>query len=347
MRSVQMVRAALLGVVGTCAAAMSTEAVAAPPSGSCGITGTAAAPGTLSYDPFSASLQQVFNIPLTLTRYADGSKKTQQVNFVFIQPPGSPAYQILYNGTNVLYTEGNTGVHPTINSQDPGEINVNFGGTTQPDSITLPGTFSIIVPPNVDLNAGDPITFDILYVCKGTGGLQDVDTRTRLDDVITVQVNVLSALQASFVGTALDFGEIGDIDNVAAPTVDTGNSNYVRVQSSGAYTVSLASENAFRLRHPTGSLSTPAETVRYNLDFLGRNLNYTNTPTPNAVAFTQNCARAGVPASEADLLYLTATLEEGGQGKTPSLGGQYRDTLTVTITPQNIGVTYPTSCPAL
>ncbi len=107
-------------------------------------------------------------------------------------------------------------------------------------------------------------------------------------------VTVLSALQASFAGTALDFGEVGDVTNVLAPTVNTGTSNYVRVQSSGAYQVTLASQNAFRLKHPTGSLAVPLERIGYSPEVSGADPQQRHAPAVTSTAFSQNCARAGV-----------------------------------------------------
>jgi hypothetical protein len=162
-------------------------------------------------------------------------------------------------------------------------------------------------------------------------------------NAISFPITVLSALQASFAGTALDFGEVGTVTLAQAPTTTTGTGNYIRVQSSGAYTVTLQSQNAFRLFHPSGG-GTALERIAYSLKFLGQTRNNVTHPATNAISFNQNCARAGVGAAFEDRLYLMATLDEAGQGKTPSLGGNYTDSLTVTITPQDILTTYPTDC---
>ena len=228
------------------ALAAAAAALAAVPAAaqvtSCGVTGQAQAPSTVTYDPFSPNALQQINIPLTLTRFANGGAKTQSVSFVLIQPVGAPPYQILYNGQNVLYPENNTRGRPVIGSQTTGQIFYSFGGASAPDQST-PFNLSVTIPANTDLSAGEPIRFDILYVCNGTGGLADVTTPRRLASAIQINVNVLSALQASYVGPALDFGDLGTktAEQVASdPGPRTG---FVRVASSGPYSVRMTSQN--------------------------------------------------------------------------------------------------------
>ena len=106
----------------------------------------------------------------------------------------------------------------------------------------------------------------------------------------------------------------------------------------------MQSANAFRLKHPSGTLGTAAENVLYKLRFLGFERDFVSTPGLNATAINQTCARAGVPAAQADILPLLATLQEGGQGKTPS--PNYTDQLTVTITPLIDTATSTNDCTA-
>jgi len=300
--------------------------------GTCGVSGQALASPTITYDPFSPSGLTQVTIPLILTRFGTGAAKTQTVNFVLTKPVGTPNYQILYNGTSILYTEGNTMGHPTINSQAAGEINYNFGGASQPDQST-PFNLVVTVPANVDLSAGLPIDFDILYVCNGTGGMADVVTPTKLVSAIHINVNVLSALQASYAGPALDFGEVGDktdSDVTTTPIIRTG---FVRVASSGPYSIQMTSQNNYRMTFSGGNPTNPTQSLGYSATFVAQTRNPTNT-TP----ITKTCTRAGLagsPPSQGILLPLEVRLLEGGQTRTPA--SVYQDILTVTISPLAAG----------
>src|SRR3546814_9110110 len=92
-------------------------------------------------------------------------------------------------------------------------IYYNFSSPNNPDSVSLPLVIS--VPAGVDLTAGRPLTFDIAYICDAVAGMDRVEFRMILAQALTVRINVASALQASWAGPALNFGEIGDLDNVA------------------------------------------------------------------------------------------------------------------------------------
>ncbi len=333
----------------------------------CRVTGSSTAQPSI-YDPFNTNTGLTTDITMLVERYnGAGGGDTRVVNMYLRGPTTAdgttvvPLSVVPYGNGNIsseginldIYydsTENSPIVLPSTTSPTTANkfLKINFTGNNA-DSDKAVVKFRVTLPANLDLQASTQLAFDGYYGCLVQGGQGNgTEVSSSFPNAMTFPITVLSALQASFVGTALDFGEIGDIDNAAAPSKNTGlNSNYVRVQSSGAYTVSLQSANAYRLLHPSGSLSNSLDTVKYKLSFLGRQLDFASNPAPGGTAFTQNCARAGVKASEADLLYLSAALEEGGQGKNPSLGGQYRDTLTVTITPQDIGVTYPTPCPNL
>lgn len=283
----------------------------------CGLSGSSTT-SLGNYDPFNPAPIANAAVTLNLTRFSNSNKKTQWVNYYFTQPAGSPAYQIMYQGQNVLYTEpGYAGAPPLSvqGTQVPGMIQTDFGGASQPD--TKPQSFVVTIPPGVDLSAGDPIRFDIRYVCKGTGGWGDVSSPQIIADAITLQVNVLSALQASYVGAALDFGEIGDKatpEVLAAPIIRNGA---IRVASSGPYTVAMTSDNNFRLMAPGAS------TIDYEARFLGQ-----ARSNANPTFMTTTCARAGISGQH---LPISVTLKEGGQTKIPA--PEYSDYLRVTVTP--------------
>ncbi len=309
----------------------------------CGISGQAVASQAIVYDPFgSAGLQNVI-IPLNLTRATGGGgKKTQEAYFILVQPPGSPVVQVqatipggsTYN--NILYTTGSVpGGIPVISNVTPGQLAYNFGGAAQPDTVQV--NLQVSVPPNTDLSAGLPITFDIIYVCKGTGGLADVLTPATLPQAVTINVNVLSALQASYVGTpTLDFGEVGAVNNtqVLAAAATYTKSGNIRVASSGPYVVSMTSANNYRLSfNGTAGAIVPAQSLAYAATFAqNTRTGVSGGALAGQVPITRTCARAGVGGL---LLPLSVTLKEGGLGPvTKTAAPNYSDTLTITISPK-------------
>ncbi|MET0376682.1 MAG: hypothetical protein ABW128_20815 [Rhizorhabdus sp.] len=295
----------------------------------CGVTGQAQAASTITYDPFGPNGLQQVTIPLVLTRYVgSGGAKTQSVNFVLTKAVGTPNYQVLYMGSSVLYTEGATGGHPMIDAQVAGEINYNFGGSSAPD-VSTPFNLLVTVPSGLDLSAGQPIRFDILYVCKGTGGLRDVTAPTKLTNAIQININVLSALQASYVGPALDFGEIGTKTSTQVASDPGTKTGYIRVASSGPYSISMRSQNGYKLTYSGGSTSVAAQSIGYQASLLGQTRSAANT-----ASITQVCSRAGLAGtmpSQGIRIPLLVTLLEGGVGKLPA--PTYQDNLVVTITP--------------
>jgi spore coat protein U-like protein len=294
----------------------------------CGVTGSAQASSSITYDPFGPNGLQQITIPLILTRYAVGGAKTQTANFVLTKPAGTPNYQVLYNGVSVLYTEGATGGRPSIGAQTAGEISYNFGGASAPDQST-PFNLLLTVPAGLDLSAGQPIRFDISYVCNGTGGMKDVTIPTKLISAIQINVNVLSALQASYVGPALDFGEVGLKNDAQAPTDPGPRTGYIRVASSGPYSIELRSEKGFRLSYPGGNPAVANQAIAYQAALLGQ----TRNPTDSS-SIRQVCSRAGLATGSAGQgvrIPVTVTLLQGGQNKLPA--PSYLDNLIVTITP--------------
>lgn len=306
---------------------------------SCSLSGIGSGTGTINYDPFNP--QPIANIStnITFTRPAQqGGAKTQSARFYFIQPAGQPAYQILFNGVNVLYsapftnapTLSNTG---SISPTSAGTAIQVWGTASDPNTFIIP--LVITVPPGLDLPASQQIRFDVRYVCKGTGGLSDVNSPLELSGAITFNINVLSALQASYAGPAMDFGEVGTTTTttvLGAPLTYTKNGN-IRVASSGPYSVAMTSTNIYQLlAGGTGSTGSTGS-LRYETKFLGQTLN------PENPSFTtQNCNRATRAGHN---LPISTRLLEGGQGKAPS--PTYSDTLNVTITPL-VNAASPANC---
>jgi len=151
----------------------------------------------------------------------------------------------------------------------------------------------------------------------------------------------VSALQAYYAGSPLDFGEIGDATTaavLAAPDrYTTSAANSLRVRSSGPFEVKMRSQNDFKLTYPGGNLSNAAQTIRYSARFLGQDI------SSNSGFGTRTCARAGMDGS-AGVLPLRATLKEGGSAKTPATN--YSDIISITFTPI-VTASSATSCAGL
>lgn len=302
---------------------------------SCSLSGLSQ-PLAISYDPFNPAPVGNLNATITFTRPSQqGGAKTQAARFYLVQPAGQPAYQILYNGVNVLFSAPYT-TAPTLSNT--GSISPTAAGTaiqiwgtaSDPDTVTVPLT--ITIPPGADLTAGEPLRFDVRYVCKGTGGLSDVNSPQILPNAITVQITVLSALQASYAGPAMDFGEIGNITTatVAGAPATYTRSGQIRVASSGPYSVAMNSANTYRLQ------AGGPDSINYQTTFLGQTVS-------NAVPSftTRTCVRAGVAGVN---LPISTRLLEGGQSKAPA--PVYSDTISVTVTPlATAGST--SNCPTL
>ena len=207
-------------------------------------------------------------------------------------------------------------------------LKINFTGNNA-GSDTVQVVFTVSLPANLDLNAVEKLAFDAYFGCNIQGSQSNGEEFSgSFDNAVVFPVTVLSALRTYYAGTALAFGDISTVPPVPLTTIRTNPSNYVFVQSSGAYQVSLSSQNAFKMKRP--SATGPNEEIRYSLKFLGDTRDNTSTPTPGAVAINHSCIRAGL-ATAGQQLPIQATLQEGGQGKNPGI--DYQDILTVTITP--------------
>ena len=329
-RGIGLISAGLISVLALASPATAQTQI----SSVCGITGNATAPTTITYDPFSAAGLSEATIPLVLRRNRGAILgRTTEVSFVLVAPSGTPPLDITYRGFRVLYAEGATAGRPrSLDSRDngagaAGEIRYNFGSLLSSD-VSAALNLRVTVPPGTDLSAGEPIILDILYICSGDLGMASVTTPTRDTASVRINVNTVSALQASYAGSALDFGEVGDLTTaavLAAPDrYTTSSANSLRVRSSGPFEVRMRSQNDFRLTYPGGSLTDAAQTIRYSARFLGQEV------TSNASFGTRTCARAGI-AGAAGTLPLRATLKEGGTTKTPA--SNYADTISITFTP--------------
>ena len=313
----------------------------------CGVTGsTSTAP--VVYDPFNPSGLASTTITVNLTRVNNsGGGDTRIVNFFLranaatgsatdgatitpISVAGSAAITGL--GLNIFY---NYTAAPPIyapTSAVPSAANrflkINFTGNNAASN-TAQVTFQVSLPANLNINAVQSLAFDAIFACNIQGGQSNgLEQTGSFANAVVFPVTVLSALRTYYAGTALDFGEIGNIPAVPPSPVKTNPANYVFVQSSGAYSVTLSSQNGFKLFKPGAAVDN--DKVKYSLRFLGMDVNSTTTPTGGATAITRSCMRAGLTTA-GNSLPIQATLQEGGQGKNPS--PTYADILTVTVTP--------------
>ena len=332
-------------MLGAAAAMLAGTAQAA----TCGITGNATAAPAV-YDPFNPTGLATTNITLNLTRVnTSGGGDTREVNFYLranaatgSRSDGSSIVPTSVNGSasiagiglNIFYNY--TATPPIIapSSLLPSGSNrflhINFTGNNA-GSDTAQVVFQVSLPANLDLNAVQSLAFDAHFACNIQGGRNNGLQQTgSFNNAVVFPVTVLSALRTYYAGTALDFGEIGNISTASLQGTPkkTSAGNYVFVQSSGAYSVTLSSQNAFKLKKPGATVA--ADEVKYNLRFLGVDANNASAPTANAIAITRSCVRATL-SSVGNSLPIQASLQEGGQGKNPS--PTYADVLTVTVTP--------------
>lgn len=313
MRIMVRLAAALLSLLASIAITPAADAA-----GPCGVSGTTTT-SIGNYNPFTGSGINQVTVTMNLTRFRSANGYTRHVDFYFVQASGSPAFTITHSGWNVLYTA--PAIH-TLSVPFPppnGTVFLDFGGYFSPDTQT--NQFVVSIPGGLDLNAGDPLVFDIRYVCDGENGVQDVFSPATLTDAMTIRINVLSALQASYAGPALDFGEIGSVTDLQAGAHSVTGA--IRVASSGPYAVSLSSANNYRMTFSGGNLANTTQTIKYSTRFLGQTKSNTS-PSFATVA----CQRAGTGGQN---LPIAVTLQEGGATKMSS--PSYRDTLTVTVTP--------------
>jgi hypothetical protein len=307
-------RALLTTVAATAGAFLAAPAHA----DTCGISGTTTT-SIGSYNAFAGSGINEVTVNLSLTRRKLSSlSKTRSVNFFLVQTSGMTGLNIRYEGRDVAHPLSRA---PRLSLLFPGSATIyyNFGFFDDRDNVSLPLTVS--VPPGIDLVAGEPLTFDILYVCDGTFGMDSVLSPAILPQGLTVRIDVASALQASWAGPGLNFGEIGNLDNAAA--AQRAVTGAVRVASSGPYRVSVRSENAYRMTYPGGSPDDPQQRVSYAVNFMGRAASPDAPRTLEAL-----CRRAGLSGEN---LPLTVRLLEGGSDK--AAASEYKDILTITVTP--------------
>ncbi len=326
----------------------------------CGITGSATATAT-TYDPFE-TMGFTTNVTLTLARVnGGGGEKTDIVNF-YLKGRDSDSVGTTITATSAVvsgtvegigldifydYNEATPTVSPTSLTPSSAArfLKVNFTGNNK-DSDTVVVNFTVTLPRNLNAVAATDLPFDAYFGCSTTGGGSPTQQTGTLSNAIRMPINVVSALRASFVGAALDFGELAQVTQLQASSRKTPASNYVRVQSSGPYQVSLGVASGDGLPFtmtpngatPTGDAAAQErQKIRYSLKFLGQ----TRSPTQTA-AINQVCARAGVGDAVEDRLLIQGTLIDGGNTK--DISPNYTEALVVTVSPLVSTAVAPTDC---
>ncbi len=333
----------LAAVVGFAAAGIATGAQAQTTV--CGITGsTTAAPAI--YDPFNPKGLQETTVQLRLKRenYSGGGD-TRIVNFYLKADPttgaganGTSIIPISVTGSvnveglglDIFYDAGEAVpvVLPVTLSPSSGSrfLKINFTGNNAGSDYAT-ATFRVTLPPGSNFKATEQLAFDAFFGCNIQGGQANgKEFSGSISNAVNFPVVILSALRASFQGADFDFGEIGQVTNTDASSHVLSN-RYVRVESSGAYSVKVESANGYLLKKPGG---TTQDQIGYKINFLGK-----ERGPSNVSPLTETCDRAGIGTAQS--LPITATLVEGGAGKNPS--ATYSDFLTVTLEPLIYGAT--------
>ena len=214
---------------------------------------------------------------------------------------------------------------------DNGEIEAIFDIGVSRNLVTM----AIRIPAGTEIDAGEILhQFDVKYLCNHA---DERTTRGHNNRGFTISFPVSTAVQASLVGTEPDFGEIGmlsDIDVAGAPPSTTRRDHYMRVASTGPYEVMVVSQNSWRMTASGAPTGNASERIAYRYELLDQEL---DSGRPNFTPVI--CKASGVSGEN---IRLTATLTEGGQGKLPS--PNYRDIITITITPLAVAGGDPERC---
>ena len=184
-------------------------------------------------------------------------------------------------------------------------------------------TINVTIPAGANLTSGtNTITFPVQYVCKETPGNNDFGAT--IPNGLVVQFNVPAALQASFAGTAMDFGDITAISNAQASShIINGQIN---VKSTAPYSVAVTSSSGFVMTPGGAGATDAAQKIGYQFGLLSQSAGG-NSSGVSTTWTTKSCQSAGLSGVS---LPVTTTLNEGGSGKA---SGSYKDTVQVTFTP--------------
>jgi hypothetical protein len=338
-------------------------ATTAHAAGRCEIDSQTGGTSSATYDPFSPTptVANINGSQFIRLRGTGGELATQITFYLKSRATGfdGSTLQVLSGsgsggsgeGFNNNILVGANQSPPALNNNSPpppGTFKWTFGGSSGTGAFML--NYRLTLPAGLDTAASTQLVFDLYYSCKARSlnGQQTFDDTGMIPGAVGLNLQVLNALQAYFNGQAsantlsFDFGEVGSTTTAAVagtPASYTRN-GFINVRSSGAYSVTLTSDNNFRMTYPGGNPATPAQSLTYSATLLGQTRSGTSGSGAAVPAITRQCLRAGVPAP-GNQLPLSVTLTEGGTTKTPA--PVYADRLVITIAP--IVSTAVTSCP--
>jgi hypothetical protein len=290
-----------------------------------------------SVNPFSPS---TVNGNVTMT-FHEGTLNPIAV-FVYLHPH-NPADTTVYsiidttNGNFQLVVPAST--HP---NGGPGTL-AGDKLPFSPSNPTAPSVanwqFSIPASAFTTTAGVNTVSFDMELACKGTSDNRD---DSDVMNGLVFSYTIASAMQASFAGTALDFGDISNVSNGAA-SGHTVNGQ-INVKSTGPYTVAVDTDHHFIMTPndgtPTGTLAQiQAQEIGYSMTFLSQTASG-NSVTGSTTFPSKACQSATLSGNTH--LPISTTLTEGGSGKTSA---SYKDYINVTFTP--LVTPYPalSSCP--
>jgi hypothetical protein len=244
------------------------------------------------------------------------------IQLYVIDQVGSATGEVLY---------GRPGPRVGEDLGDNGEIEARFE-RQQPSNAS---SLAIRIPAGTEIDPGPLVMqFDVKYVCNHDDSrtTQGHDNRG-----FSISLTVLAGVQASLVGSEPDFGEIGalsDTDVAGAPSSTTQRTQHMRVASTGPYEVDVVSQNGWRMTATGGPTSNPAERINYRYELLDQAL---DSSRPN---FTPvRCKASGVSGEN---IRMTAILTQGGKGK--AVSSNYRDIITITLTPLAVAISDAERC---
>lgn len=331
----------------------------------CGVTSTSSS-GTATYDPFSSSGLTTTSLTLTLTRdNPSGGNRTDVVNF-YLKGQDARSDNITISATSFTGSVNMTGLNqnvffnfasagPTISPIGQTAVGNHFlkisftGNNAGSDTVNV--TFDVTLPAGLDLTASQSLGFDVYYSCVDKSNNAETGT---ISNAAVFPISVKSGLQAYFTGQATSLGiDFGDVLNKTTVAVTGDPATYnkagiINVRSSGPYSVSLHSQNNYRLTSSGGSPITPAQTLTYKVKFLGTlQSGVSGGPATQTDISQASCIRAGL-VSNGVQLPLAVGLTEGASGASPAkLTSTYTDQLTITVTPLAAAPVGTTNCASL
>jgi spore coat protein U-like protein len=306
-----------VGLLAACAAVMPAGAAVA------GCATFRASSLALQYDPLGAQANSDLVEPVSLqVQRQPGSPLPTAVAGQFVDRHGQIVFKL--GGAGPAFTvRSNEGLFVIVgNTVTPLQPFRYFatGFPASPAKVTRPVSgLQFIIPAGQDVPAGTyQESIDIQFRCLTGPGDDvqrhaDITTQTAVLPVTIIVPNKISAnLAGGQTHGVIDFQDFAQLSHRAS----------IQVRSTGPYNLLISSENSGKmlLEKPPAGASGPSTSIAYSLTYGG---------TAIALGAPTSFGRTGVIGQSVDL---TVTAESVGQKR----AGDYRDTLTVTLTPASI-----------